>query len=61
MATCKVDVAALQETNMKLVCSEEINKCNLTFFLTEENSYILTFIVNQKWENRIYKQYKVED
>ena len=60
VAKCKSDVAALQETNIKLVCSEEINKCYLTFFSTEESSNRLTFIVNEKWENKIFKQCKVK-
>lgn len=52
----KLDWAALQETNMKLVCSKEISKCDLILFSTKE----LTFSVNQKSESNIFEQCKVK-
>lgn len=60
MTRYKLDWAALQKTNMKLVCSKEINKCNLTIFSAEESSHRLTFSVNQKSENNIFEQCKVK-
>ena len=33
------DVAALQETQLKSKCSEEISKCDVTWFSIGESSY----------------------
>lgn len=39
MTRFHADVAALQETQLKSKCSEEISKCDVTWFSIGESSY----------------------